>query len=107
MAGYTARADRLILLAKDYPVVTAATVNMTSGSQQVIDRIRKAWDPEIETMEGAWFAYACACHALKWLSVRAVSNMVEPRNLKNWNIPLALADLQKEMTGILRIIRTA
>jgi hypothetical protein len=33
--------------------------------------------------------------------------MVEPRNLKNWNIPLALSRLEKEMTGMLRIIRTA
>jgi futalosine hydrolase len=95
------------LLAKDYPVVTAATVNMASGSQQVIDRIRDAWNPDIETMEGAWLAYACAVMHIKWLSVRAVSNMVEPRNLKNWNIPLALSRLEKEMTGILRLIRTA
>jgi futalosine hydrolase len=95
------------LLAKDYPVVTAATVNMTSGSQQVIDRIIDAWNPDIETMEGAWLAYACAVMHIKWLSVRAVSNMVEPRNLKNWSIPLALSRLEKEMTGILRIIRTA
>ena len=95
------------LLSKDYPVVTAATVNMASGSQQVIDRIKDAWNPDIETMEGAWLAYACAVMHIKWLSVRAVSNMVEPRNLKNWNIPLALGRLEKELTGILRIIRTA
>jgi len=95
------------LLAKDYPVVIAATVNMASGSQQVIDRIIDAWNPDIETMEGAWLAYACAVMHIKWLSVRAVSNMVEPRNLKHWNIPLALSRLEKEMTGILRIIRTA
>jgi futalosine hydrolase len=95
------------LLGKKYPVVTAATVNMASGSQQVIARIREAWNPDIETMEGAWFAYACAIMHIEWLSVRAVSNMVEPRNLKNWNIPLALRKLEKEMTEILKIIKTA
>jgi futalosine hydrolase len=95
------------LLAKEYPVVTAATVNMASGSQQAIDRITEAWNPDIETMEGAWLAYACAVMHIEWLSVRAVSNMVEPRNLKNWNIPLALGKLETVMTEILKKIRTA
>lgn len=79
------------------PVARGATVNMASGSQAVIDRIRKAWDPEIETMEGAWLAYTCAMSGIPWISVRAVSNMVEPRNLKNWNITLALRNLEEKM----------
>lgn len=88
-----------------YPAVRAATVNMTSGSQHVIDRIRKAWDPEIETMEGAWFAYVCAMSDAEWLAVRTVSNMVGPRSLNKWDIPLALAKLQAAMTDILKTIK--
>jgi len=86
------------------PAVRGATVNMASGSQAAIDRIRKAWDPEIETMEGAWLAYTCAMTGIPWVSVRAVSNMVEPRNLKNWNIPLALQNLQEKMIQLLELI---
>jgi len=86
------------------PAVRGATVNMASGSQAAIDRIRKAWDPEIETMEGAWLAYTCAMSGIPWVSVRAVSNMVEPRNLKNWNIPLALQNLQEKMIQLLELI---
>jgi len=93
------------LLAGTYRVVRAATVNMSSGSQAVIDRIRATWNPDIETMEGAWLAYLCAMSHIDWLSVRAVSNMVEPRNLKNWDIALALQKLQSAMTGILKLIR--
>jgi futalosine hydrolase len=92
------------LLAGKYDVVTAATVNMASGSQPVIDRIRLTWNPDIETMEGAWLAYLCAMSHTDWLSVRAVSNMVEPRNLKKWNIELALEQLRLAMTGILNLI---
>ncbi len=87
------------------PVVTGATVNMSSGSQAVIERIRKCWNPDIETMEGAWLAYTCALSGIEWLSVRAVSNMVEPRNLKNWDIPLALKQLQAAMAQILDLIK--
>ncbi len=94
------------ILAGRFRAVTGATVNMTSGSQAVIDRIRKAWDPDIETMEGAWLAYACAVSKVPWISVRAVSNIVEPRNTANWDIPLALLRLQESMTQALEIIMT-
>lgn len=89
------------LAARNYKTVTAATVNMSSGSAPVIERIRKAWDPEIETMEGAWLAYTCAMAHIEWLSVRAISNMVEPRDTVNWDIPLALQSLEKAMGDIL------
>jgi futalosine hydrolase len=92
------------VLRKEFPVVTAATVNMTSGSQPVIDRIVEAWNPDIETMEGAWFAYACSVMHIEWLSVKAVSNIVEPRNMKNWDIPLALEKLEKAMITVLNTV---
>jgi futalosine hydrolase len=92
------------ILREQYPTVTAATVNMTSGSQPVIDRIREAWDPAIETMEGAWFAYACTVSGVEWLQIRAVSNKVEPRNVNKWDIPLALAKLEDALTDILKEI---
>jgi futalosine hydrolase len=94
------------LLSAKFRTVTGATVNMSSGSQAVIDRIRKAWDPDIETMEGAWLAYACAVNRIPWLSLRAVSNMVEPRNTKKWDIPLALRSLQEAMAQIPDLIMT-
>ncbi|MEZ5019902.1 MAG: hypothetical protein R2756_07235 [Bacteroidales bacterium] len=86
------------------PEATGATVNMSSGSQAVIDRIREIWNPDIETMEGAWLAYNCAMAGVPWIAVRAVSNMVEPRNLKNWDIPLALRNLEEKMTRLLELI---
>jgi len=90
-------------LAGRFRVVNGATVNMSSGSQPVIDRIRRAWNPDIETMEGAWLAYVCSLTGVPWVSLRAVSNMVEPRNLNKWDIPLALRRLQEAMTQVLEI----
>ncbi len=86
------------------PAVAGATVNMASGSQHVIERIRKAWNPGIETMEGAWLAYTCAMAGIPWIAVRAVSNMVEPRNLKNWDIPIALRNLEEKMILLLELL---
>lgn len=86
------------------PVVRGATVNMASGSQSVIERIRRSWDPEIETMEGAWLAYTCAMSRIPWISVRSVSNIVEPRNMKNWKITMALDSLEKKMSLLLELL---
>lgn len=86
------------------PAVAGATVNMASGSQPVIERIRKSWNPGIETMEGAWLAYTCTMAGIPWIAVRAVSNMVEPRNLKNWDIPVALRNLEEKMTLLLELL---
>ena len=83
------------------PAVAGATVNMASGSQPVIDRIREAWNPGIETMEGAYLAYVCAMARIPWIALRAVSNMVEPRNREKWDIPFALRSLEEEMTRLL------
>ena len=89
-----------------YPGVTAATVNMASGSLPVIERIRREWNPDIETMEGAWFAYTCAVNKVEYMSLRAVSNIVEPRDTKKWDIPLALVNLETAVAGILNIFRS-
>lgn len=86
------------------PAVVGATVNMTSGSQPVIDHIRAVWNPDIETMEGAWLAYSCVMAGFPWIAVKAVSNIVEPRNVKNWDIPFALLNLEEKMTLLLDLV---
>jgi len=88
-----------------YQAVAAATVNMASGSWPVIERIRSEWNPDIETMEGAWFAYTCALHKAEYMSVRAVSNIVEPRDLRRWDIPLALGKLETAVAVILNTLK--
>ncbi len=90
--------------ATELTAVRGATVNTATGTCEAAARIRGGWDPQIETMEGAWLAYACMMAGVPWLGVRAISNMVEPRNTANWNIPLALERLQEEMTTLLRMI---
>jgi futalosine hydrolase len=44
-------------------------------------------------MEGAAFFYACRQFNIPCLQIRAVSNYVEKRNRDNWDIPLAIKNL--------------
>lgn len=86
------------------PGVKAVTVNTTSGSERTIKRLRNKFNPDIETMEGATFFYICARENIPFLSLRAISNMVEPDRKSGWDIPLALENLAGKMKEILNIL---
>lgn len=72
---------------------TAITVNTVHGNEASIEAISARLNPQLESMEGAAFFYAC--HELKVpaIQIRAVSNYVEKRNRDNWEIGLAVKNL--------------
>ncbi len=82
-----------ILLKEAFRKVTAITVNTVHGNEDSIADIRERVNPTIETMEGAAFFYACEEANTPALQVRAISNYVEKRNCENWNLPLAVKNL--------------
>jgi futalosine hydrolase len=81
--------------------VKAITVNTATGSEITRVRLMKKFNPDIETMEGATFFYICSREKIPFLALRAVSNKVEPRNKKNWNIALALNNLSEKLIEVL------
>jgi futalosine hydrolase len=73
--------------------VKGITVNTVHGNTASIKRVVKKFNPDIESMEGAAFFFACAQFKTPCLQVRAVSNYVERRNKKNWKLDLAVKNL--------------
>lgn len=73
--------------------VNAITVNKVHGNAESIEEIKERLEPQIESMEGAAFFYACEEANIPAMQVRAISNYVETRNRENWNIPLAVKNL--------------
>jgi len=109
--GFPFRAGRL--WADEFPVpaateslrkVKAITVNTATGSQETIKRLSEKYNPDIETMEGAAFFYVCIREKMPFLALRAVSNLVEPRDRDKWNIPLALHNLKNKLREVLLLI---
>lgn len=82
--------------------VTAITVNKVHGNEESIEEVRDRLNPTIETMEGAAFFYACEEANTPALQVRAISNYVEKRNRENWNMPLAVKNLNNWMIESLK-----
>lgn len=81
----------------DLPKVKGLTVNKVHGTQNSITNIILKYNPDIETMEGAGFFYAALLANKSFCQLRGISNKVEPRNRDNWNIPLALDNVTREV----------
>ncbi|MCD6367038.1 MAG: hypothetical protein J7L46_05815 [Bacteroidales bacterium] len=75
------------------PQVKGITVQTTSGSIALIEKRQKLFNPGIETMESAAFFYIGLKKNISFTAIRCVSNRVEPRNKKNWNMNLAINNL--------------
>lgn len=84
------------------PKVSAITVNKVHGNAASIERVVEYANPQIESMEGAAFFYACKQMNLPCLQIRSISNYVEPRNRESWNIPLAIKNLNNELIQVIR-----
>ena len=73
--------------------VSGITVNTVHGNDDSIARVTKRFSPDVESMEGAAFMYACMIQGVPFAQVRAVSNMVERRNRAAWKLDEAIANL--------------
>jgi futalosine hydrolase len=86
------------------PRVTGITVNTVHGNQPSIAAVSERFRPQVESMEGAAFMYACMIHGpMPFAEVRAVSNVVEKRNRAAWKMREAANNLG---TTVLRILET-
>lgn len=91
---------------KNLPPVSGITVNTVHGNSDSIKKVVRRFHPDIETMEGAAFFYACSQQKIPCLQIRAVSNYVAMRNKSAWNIPLAVKNLNETVIKILDEIQT-
>jgi len=75
------------------PAVSGITVNTVHGRDQSIASVTRRFAPQVESMEGAAFMYACLVQGQRFAQVRAVSNLVQRRNREAWKLSEAVASL--------------
>lgn len=84
------------------PVLTVSTVTGTAETAlKLASRIPGA---AAEAMEGYGVAMAAHAHGLPILEIRAVSNLVGPRDRSAWRIKEALAALQSASSVLLEVL---
>lgn len=88
-------------LVKSLHTVNGITVNTVHGNQKTISMFLKRNNPDIESMEGAAFFYACKLFKTKFLQIRSVSNYVQERNVSKWELKLAIQNLNSFLLDLL------
>lgn len=83
------------------PQVHGITVNTVHGNDASIAAVRTRLGPDVESMEGAAFMYACLTAGVRFAQVRAVSNHVERRNRAEWRLTEAIAALGITATAVI------
>jgi nucleoside phosphorylase len=91
----------------DFPLDDALpetiTVNTVHGSEDRIKITKHRFNPQVESMEGAAFFYACKMADVSCIQIRAISNYVERRNRASWDIPGAVKNLNQEIMKLLSL----
>ncbi len=79
------------------PSASAMTTFHAHGNEDRIHELRSTLHGQIENMEGASFFYISLLKKIPFVSLRAISNWVEPRDTSRWNIDLAIHHLNQSL----------
>ena len=85
----------------DLQKVKGITVNTVHGNEGYISEIVNRLNPDVESMEGAAIFKVCKEFSIPCMQIRAISNKVEKRNKANWNMPLAIQNLNIAVAQII------
>ncbi len=84
------------------PVARGVTVNLIYTHKETIETLKGLYKADLESMEGASFFYACLSEAVPFIEIRSVSNYVAERDKSQWNVPLAIQNLDKTLDHLLK-----
>ena len=84
--------------------VKGITVNTVHGNAASIKKVLRKFNPDVESMEGAAFFLACGESRMQCIQVRAISNYVERRNIRNWKLDIAGKSLNNFLGDFLKNI---
>ena len=91
----------------DQATVTAGagaflTVQNVTGTDEQANILDKRFKALCENMEGAAAAQVCHLYDVPFTEIRGISNLVESRDLKKWNIPAATSIAQSAVVQLIK-----
>jgi futalosine hydrolase len=84
----------------------AITVQLVHGEENSIKKLLKEEEVNVESMEGAAVFFVSHQFNLPVMQIRSISNHVEPRNRNNWNINVAIRNLNDSAIEFLNHIES-
>lgn len=83
---------------------TGITVNKITGTTDSANKLFVKYNPEIESMEGAGFIFACNKLEMPSIQIRSISNYVGPRDRSEWRIPESIKSLNISLIEMIHAI---
>ena len=77
--------------------INGITVNTISSQINRNNFYREKYNAEIETMEGAAFAYSCMMSLVDFGQIRGISNYVGDRDKNNWDLQKAIQNTNQAL----------
>jgi futalosine hydrolase len=74
-------------------LVQGISVQTVRGYDKTIDRTRRKFNPDVESMEGCAFFQACLETNTPFAEIRAISNYVTPRDTSTWQMKDAIISM--------------
>ncbi len=78
------------------------TVSQVSGTKERGEILKNRFNGICENMEGAAVAHICALYGVRMVEIRGISNMIEERDIKKWNIPLGVSHANKVVSELVK-----
>ena len=81
------------------------TVSQCSGTRESGEVMKKRFDALCENMEGAAAAHICTLYGIPIVEMRGISNIIEDRDLKKWDIKRASTNCNKAVMELVRRLK--
>ncbi len=85
--------------------VKAVTINKVSDSYLQKLQLIDAFNPQIESMEGAALHYVCLQEEIPFVQIRTISNYVGERDKTKWKIKEAIENLNNELPKLINQLK--
>ena len=80
------------------------TVSACTGTGKRAGELAGKFGPICENMEGAAVAHICRIYGIPFVGIRGISNIVEDRDMKKWDMELAAENCQKAVLHFLEAL---
>lgn len=99
--GYLINTSEILHLS-NLKKVNAVTINKINDRKKQTKMLKKMFEAEIESMEGAAFHFVCLQQSVQFLQLRSISNKVGERDKTKWNIKDAVENLNIELLKLIK-----
>lgn len=82
-----------------------ATVSSCTGTKKRAEEISMKYNAICENMEGAAVAHLCCLYRIPCVEIRGISNIIEDRDTKKWDVRLASENCQRAVMELLETLK--